>query len=355
VSDDFLSRLREEPRPEFRDRLEGRLREVDASERERRTAPGPWRRLTPALAGAGLVAAVALAFTLDPVRAAAREFLDLFRVKRFAAVPLDPQRLERLSRGGIDFKSLVADQVQVVVPPQKPVEVASPEAGAVEAGIVAQLPTVLPRRAELVQTTLGRPGSFRVQLDTEKLGALATAAGASEIEIPGWWNGAILDIEMPPVLAVRYARSFEAADGRPAREESFVLYQSANPQVQLPEGFDPAILGRLGLRLAGMSAQDAIAFSRTIDWRATLLVPVPVQGGTFREVEVSGQKGLLVTVQPPPRTAPEGPARRAHSVLLWSAAGEVFALQGPATHDGIEILEMAQSVADHSRGRAASE
>ena len=346
MSDDFLSRLREEPRPEFGARLEERLREIDADERARRSAPGPWRRFVPALAGAGLVAALALAFTLEPVRVAAREFLDLFRVKRFAAVPVDPQRLERLAKGGMDFKSLVGDQVQVVVAPQQPVEVASPEAGAAEAGIVAHLPAVLPRRAELVQTMVGRPGSFRVQLDTEKLQALAAVAGADEIEIPAWWNGATVDVEAPPVLSVRYARTIER-EGQPPREESFVLFQSATPQVELPEGFDPAILGRLGLRLAGMSAGDALAFSRTIDWRATLLVPVPVPGGTFREVEVSGHPGLLVTVQAPPRTVPGGSAGRAHSVVMWSAGGQVFALQGPASRDGVEILEMAQSVTDH--------
>jgi hypothetical protein len=293
------------------------------------------------------VAALALAFTLEPVRAAAREFLDLFRVKRFAAVPVDPQRLERLAQGGLDFKTLVGDQVQVVVAPEEPVLVASPEAGAVEAGIVAQLPTVLPRRTELAETRVARPGAFRVQVDTAKLEALALAAGADEIEIPAWWNGATVDVEVPPVLAVRYARTVEHGDGRPPREDSFLLFQAATPQVELPEGFDLAILGRLGLRLAGMSAGEALAFSRAIDWRATFLVPVPIQGGTFREVEVSGQKGLLVTVQPPPRTTPEGPARRAQSVLLWSTADKVFALQGPATRDGIEILEMAQSVTDH--------
>jgi hypothetical protein len=339
VSDDFLSRLREEPRPEFAARLEGRLRELDEPERERR----PWRRFVPALAGAGLVAALALAFTLDPVRVAAREFLDLFRVKRFAAVPVDPQRLERLAKGGVDFKSLVADQVQVLVAPQEPVEVASPEAGAVEAGIVAHLPTVLPRGAELAETRLARPGSFRVQIDAAKLSALALAAGADEIEIPAWWNGATLDVEAPPVLTVRYARKIER-EGQPPREESFVLLQSAAPQVELPEGFDPAILGRLGLRVAGMSAADALAFSRSIDWRATLLVPVPVQGGTFREVEVAGERGLLVTAQATPNRAPDGSARRAHAVVLWSARGQVFALQGPSTHDAVEILEMAQSV-----------
>jgi hypothetical protein len=354
VSDDFLSRLREEPRAEFGARLEERLRQIDASERERRAAPRPWRRLAPALAGAGLVAALALAFSLEPVRAAAREFLDLFRVKRFAAVPVDPQRLERLAKGGLDFKSLVADQVQVLVAPQEPVEVASPEAGAVEAGIVAHLPAVLPRGAELAETKLVRPGSFRVQVDTSKLEALALAAGADEIEIPGWWNVATVDVEAPPVLSVRYARTIER-EGQPPREESFVLSQSAAPHVDLPEGFDPAVLGRLALRLAGMGAEDALAFSRSIDWRATLLVPVPVQGGSFREVEVSGQPGLLVTVQPPPHAAPAGSAGRARSLVLWSAEGQVFALQGPASRDGVEILEMAQSVTDQSRGRVASE
>jgi hypothetical protein len=348
VSDDFLSRLHEEPRPEFGARLEARLHEIDVQQGEHRRAPSPWRRSVPVLAGAGIVAALALAFTLEPVRAAAREFLDLFRVKRFAAVPVDPQRLERLAKGGLDFKSLIADQVQVVVAPQEPMEAASPEAGAVDAGIVAQLPTALPRRTQLAGTRVVRPGTFRVQVDTAKLEALALAAGAEEIEIPAFWNGATVDVEMPPVLAVRYARTIEYGDGRPPREDSFLLFQSATPQVELPQGFDLAILGRLGLRVAGMSAEEALTFSRAIDWRATFLVPVPVQGGTFREVDVSGQKALLVTVQPPPRTPPEGPARRAQSVLFWSTADKVFALEGPATHDGVEILEMAQSIrTDH--------
>ena len=346
MSDDFLSRLREEPRPEFKDRLEGRLHEIDARARERRQAPSPYRRFVPALAGASLVAALALAFSLEPVRAAAREFLDLFRVKRFAAVPVDPTRLERLAKGGLDFKSLVADQVEVVVAPGKPELVASPEAGAVAAGITAQQPSVLPQRTELVETTLGQPGTFRVQVDTGKLEALALAAGADEIEIPAWWNGATIDVEAPPVLAMRYARTVDGGDGRPSREDNFVLLQSATPQVELPEGFDLATLGRLGLRLAGMNAEEALSFSRTIDWRATLLVPVPVQGGTFREVEVSGQRGLLVTIQPPPTTAADGSTRpsRASSLLLWSTADKVFALRGPGTRGGVELVEMAQSI-----------
>ena len=131
------------------------------------SAPSPSGASPPRSPARALVAALALAFTLDPVRAAAREFLDLFRVKRFAAVPVDPQRLERLAEGGVDFKSLVADQVQVVVAPQPPEAVDSPEAGAVRAGIIAQLPTVLPRahgaRRDEAQPggQLPRPGRHR--------------------------------------------------------------------------------------------------------------------------------------------------------------------------------------------------
>jgi len=344
VSDDFLSRLREEPRPEFKDRLEGRLQEIDARERGRRQAPSPYRRFVPALAGASLVAALALAFSLEPVRAAAREFLDLFRVKRFAAVPVDPARLERLAKGGLDFKSLVADQVQVVVAPQKPEVVGSPEAGAVVAGITARQPGVLPRQAELAETTVGRLGSFRVRIETAKLEALALAAGADEIEIPAWWNGATIDVEVPPVLAMRYARPAAPGDTRPPGDPSYVLMQSSIPQVDLPEGFDLATLGRLGLRVSGMSAEEALTFSRAIDWRTTLLVPVLVQGGTFREVDVAGEKGLLVTYEPPVPPAAAGPARRARqqSLLLWSTADEAFAITGPG--GGMELLEMAQSI-----------
>lgn len=343
MSDDFLSRLREEPRPEFAGRLEERLREIDARERERRLAPPPYRRFTPALAGVSLAAAVAFAFTLEPVRAAAREFLDLFRVKRFAAVPVDPERLARLAQGGLDLKTLVADQVQVVVAPEPPQAVDSPEAGGVAAGFEVRQPVYVPRKAELSAVAVARPGAFRAQLDTAKLEALAQAVGAEGIEIPAWWNGATIDVEGPPVVALRY-QTPSAAGETPNPENAYVLLQSRTPEVELPEGFDLAVLGELGLRMAGMDALEARTFARSIDWRSTLLVPVPIQGQQYREVEVHGQKGLLVSFRPEPRTMPDGTTRRTgwRSVLMWSEGDLCFGLQGPG--EGVELVEMAQSI-----------
>lgn len=343
MSDDFLTRLHEEPRPEFAEGLARRLRDVDAAAAEGRA---PRSRLVPALAGVSLAATLLLAFTLEPVRAAARDFLDLFRVKRFAAVPVDPERLARLAQGGLDLKTLVGDQVEVVVPPQAPEVALSPEEAAARAGIVAQLPAVLPERTGIAETRLSPAASFRVRLDSARMQALADAVGADEIEIPASWTGATVDVDVPPVVAVRYARTIEATDTRPAREERFVLLQSAIPEVELPEGVDLPTLGRLGLRLAGMSAEEALSFAGAIDWRTTLLVPVPVQGGTFREVEISGHKGLLVVVEPPKdaTASATGPAPRAHAVVMWSTDDKVFALQGPATRGAVPLVEMAESV-----------
>jgi hypothetical protein len=182
-----------------------------------------------------------------------------------------------------------------------------------------------------------------VQLDTAKLEGLAQAVGAEEIEIPAWWNGATIDVAAPPVVAMRYMRPSTAGE-TPDPESAFVLLQSRTPEVELPEGFDLAVLGELGLRMAGMDALEARTFARTIDWRSTLLVPVPIQGQQYREVEVHGQKGLLVSFRPEPRTMPDGTTRRAgwRSVLMWSEGDLCFGLQGPG--DGLELLEMAQSI-----------
>jgi hypothetical protein len=333
VSDEFLSKLREQPRPEYAERLAEQLEAID----EAREAPvRPWTHRLPAFAGAAVVALLALAFTLEPVRAAAREFLDLFRVQRFAAVPVDPQRLAKLQQGGLDLKSLFEGQVQVTRQPQPPAPVDSPEAGAVQAGIALQEPAALPPGYELAEAAVAQPAAFRVRLDADKLQDLANLAGAEEIEIPRGWNGAVIDCDVPPALMLRYRRTTSELA---SQEPGFVLFQARSPEVELPAGVDIALLARLALRVAGMSASEAETFAASVDWRATLMVPVPLHG-RFREVDVNGSKGLLVTVPQPEQGNAQ--RQRSRSGLVWAAGSKVFALNGPG--DGLHVLAMAQSI-----------
>lgn len=334
MNDDPLSELREEPRPEFAASLARRLRDLDEHERAQLRGERRGLRLMPPLLAAGLVAAVALAFTLPPVRAAAREFLELFRVKRFAAVPVDPERLARLQEGKVDLKTLVGEQVEVIEPAQEPVVVEGPEEAAARTGFSLRQPAALPDEAVLAEVRVGSPGRFRVRLDAAKLESLAQTLGVEDVEIPPVWDGATIEVAGAPVVTMRYRRG----------EDDFMFFQSPNPEVQVPQGVDLAQLGGFALRMAGMSAEEAQVFARSIDWRSTLLVPIPAEGGTFREVEVNGAKGLLVTSIQKAQAGPDGKRGRSrrHSVLLWSAAGTVMALAGPG--DGVLVLEMAQSV-----------
>jgi hypothetical protein len=210
-----------------------------------------------------------------------------------------------------------------------------PEAAGADAGIVVRSPSALPRGATFAEVAVAHPGSFRVTLDVSKMEALARAVGVDDAALPAEWDGAIVDVKAPPVVVMRYHRG----------QDDFVLLQARSPEVNLPEGVDLARLGTLGLRMAGMSPEEARLFARTIDWRSTVLVPIPMEGGTFREVEIHGRKGLLVTSHQPSKAAADGGVHggsRWHSVLLWAEGNEVFAVHGPG--QGVEVLEMAQSI-----------
>jgi hypothetical protein len=344
VSDDFLSGLREQPRPEFERDLRDRLRAIEGSSPAAGLPPRP-RRLVPAFAGVAAAAVLAFAFSLEPVRAAAREFLDLFRVQRFAAVRVDPERLASLQKSGLDLKSLVGGQVEVVTKAVEPVAVSSAETGAVDAGIeAARQPARLPEGFALAGASVVRPGEYRIRLDAAKLRSLAQIAGADEIEVPDHWTGATIDVAMPPVLVTRYERPAVGGEPRPPDADAYVLLQARGPEIELPEGVDLATLGRLALRVGGLGAGEALSFSQRIDWRSTLLVPVPVSGADYREVEVRGQRGLLVSSPAPSSPSPEGARRRAawRSVLMWSEGGNVYALHGPGS--GWQIVDMAQTL-----------
>jgi hypothetical protein len=332
VSDDFLSRFREEPRPELAEGLERRLAEVDAAEAEHR-AHRSWA-LRPAFAGAFLAAVVAVSFTLPPVRATAREFLDLFRVQRFAAVPVDMERLARLEESGIDLKTLVGDQMEVLEPAQEPEAVESLDLASALAGIDVREPSTPPTNATFAGFGVARPGAFRLRLDVARVRELTEVLGVEGARIPAAWDGATIEVHAPPVVTMRYGRD----DG------DFVLMQSRGPEVALPEGVELEELGALGLQMAGMSAEEARLFAGRIDWRTTLLVPIPAEGSNFREVEVQGRKGLLVSGRHRSRPGPDGTTRRGswNAVLLWADDDNVYAAAGPG--HGIEVLQMAESI-----------
>jgi hypothetical protein len=115
------------------------------------------------------------------------------------------------------------------------------------------------------------------------------------------------------------------------------MLQSPSPQAQFPVGTDLAAFGEIALRILGMPRNDAYRFAQTVDWRTTLLVPVPANANGFSQVTVQGNSGLLINL-----VAPGGQRHRAGAMVLWTNKGQVFALRG--TIPSPDLVEMAQTV-----------
>jgi hypothetical protein len=87
----------------------------------------------------------------------------------------------------------------------------------------------------------------------------------------------------------------------------------------------------------GIERAEAHRFARSVDWRTTLLVPVPVDTGRFRQVDVQGHPGLLIESN---REVPGHVARELH--LMWSSGDSVFVATGNV--DRSELFEIAQTL-----------
>ena len=102
-------------------------------------------------------------------------------------------------------------------------------------------------------------------------------------------------------------------------------------------------IAEIALRILGMSLDEARQYAYSIDWHGTLLVPVPADVASFREVEVGSSQGLLIEVSGQRSFGPSGRAQGEQgSMVLWSNGGKVFSLSG--TINKRDLLQMAGAI-----------
>jgi len=263
------------------------------------------------------------------VRAWAQAMLDMFRVRNFVAVSFDAARVEKLRSLKHDNAMLVFDRQQEIQDPGKPVVQSSLAMASAAAGYTAETPAYLPEG--LVSDSIAVSGEGRVRLGTStaRLRELLDALDLRDVEVPAGLDGQDLSVHTYPVVY----QSFRS--GRRRLE----LVQSRSPDVSLPVGVDLARLGEMGLRILGLDASEARRLANSVDWRSTLLVPVPANASSFRQVTVQGNPGLLVTTT---QQEAGGDRRRGGSVLMWTKGERVYALEG--TLEGPDLVQVAESV-----------
>jgi len=160
--------------------------------------------------------------------------------------------------------------------------------------------------------------------------ALLDQLDLKDVKVPAGLDGQWVELRKPPVVVQRFRSERRRA----------ILLQARSPEVVLPAGWNLEQLGEIGLRILGLDAGEAKRIAKATDWRSTLLVPLPMDATSFRQVTVRGQSGLLITTKG--EKAADGKHHREGTILMWSEGDRIFCLQG--NFGSQELIQMAESV-----------
>ena len=253
-----------------------------------------------------VVFVVALSF--PGVRAAASDFLGLFRVQKFAAISISPEQLALLEE--IAESGLFPGEIEMIAPPGEPQL----------AGSLAEAESVLNWKVR-TPDQLGEPdmvytmegGSGRLIVDVDNARAILEIAGADSSLIPDSLDGAPVNVTVYSGVSQNW-------------NEGIVLVQAPSPLVEYPDDVDASALGEALLQALGMDDVAAAQLADSIDWTTTLLLPIPENVASFNEVSIDGEIGLALSS-----------LGGNNAGILWQHDGSVYALSGSNIDELIDV------------------
>jgi hypothetical protein len=170
--------------------------------------------------------------------------------------------------------------------------------------------------------------AFTLTVDRAKAQALLDAAGRSDLVLPASVDGADISVEIPSAVSIAFGtcpRPGEAHGGNSEQSSTerrypgcVILAQIPSPIVNAPANLDIQQLAQIGLEFTGMSGAEAAAFTGTVDWTSTLVVPIPQNAAINEQVAVDGVTGTLV----------QRHGELPQYALLWVKDGIIYAISG---------------------------
>ncbi len=309
------------------------------------------QRLRPLWVGVSVLVLFAAAFSFPPVRAWAGDLLAQFRIQKVAVVPVDNTRLSEVigrSPLGKQISELLSDSMTVTAKPGNPRAATDGAQASQMAGFPVRLPA---SRADAPQLTVEGRGAFQFVVNRARAQQLLNEAGYGRFQLPASVDGAIIKVDIPSGVSAGYGDCPRPEDlegilqdptgapsskGSPGRRMSncVMLVQIASPTVDAPSDLDINALAQMGLEFTGMTPEQARAFSQTVDWTSTLVIPIPRNGSTYKQVPVDGVTGYLI--QRPADDVPQ-------YALVWVKNGIVYAIAGYGGNAD-SALEMGNSL-----------
>jgi hypothetical protein len=181
-------------------------------------------------------------------------------------------------------------------------------------------------------------------VDRSKAQALLDEAGRSDLVLPDSVDGAEISVNIPASVSAAYGTCPKPqADTTESHEEQIpgraypdcvILAQIPSPSVNAPADLDINQLAQMGLEFTGMSHEEAVAFTDTVDWTSTLVIPIPKNAAKYEQVTVDGVTGTLI--QRPSDDSPR-------FALLWVKDGIIYAISALGANSQ-QAMNMANSL-----------
>lgn len=284
-----------------------------------------------------------LVFAFPGTRALAGELLNLFRVQQVQVVSVDFTGLEQLTGDGAlgnRFAELISDSMEIQKQPGEPVAVATAEEASQLAGFEVRIPSgVTPS-----QINVSDDAAFSMKLDRAKAQTLLDEAGRSDLVLPASLDGAEILVNIPSSVSIAFGtcpKPGSDVTGNTEQSTTTRLYpdcmifaQIPSPNVNAPADLDIKELASIGLEFTGMSAEEAAAFTNTVDWTSTLVVPIPRNAVINEQVFVDGVTGTLIQ-----RSSSDAP----QFALLWVKDGIIYTISGLGANSQ-QAIDMANAL-----------
>jgi len=280
------------------------------------------KRWRPVWVAGAAIAFVAVCLTFTPARSLAQRFLNTLRVEKVQPVSVDTSSLEGNHTLQQMIEQMVSDKVVVTVN-EKEQRVSTAAAASQLAGFNVQL---LSERTDVPQITVEGQHSFNMTVERGRLQDIFNQAGRPDLVVPPSVDGAMVAVQIPRAVVLRYGNcpshdaGTESQRTEPAQYKNCViLLQGPSPLVSVPSDLNIEQLAEIGLQLAGMSPSQAKEFCQTINWKSTLVLPLPRYVESYDVIDVDGTQGTLVN-------NPGGPGPS--YTLVWVKNGMVYSLVG---------------------------
>lgn len=258
---------------------------------------------------------IIFAFSFPAIRAAASDFLGLFRVQKFAAISISPEQIAILQQ--VAEQGVMPGEVEIINEPGALQAVDS----LAEAAAITGLDGIktLPDLGDPAEIYVADGGDGRFLVNLEGARAIVQAAGGDPLLLPDSLDGAAVDVVVFAGVQQMWSNGV-------------MFMETPSPVVEYPDDVNPTVLGEALLQLLGMNDVEAARLAQSIDWTSTLLLPVPQDFASFNEVTVDGVSGLALN-------AVDGQS----SALFWQKEGVVYLLVGPDMA-AAELVDLANGI-----------